>query len=343
MKKRLVVATLLSLVCLTLSAQRTYTMSPSVGPVAGGTVVTIKGAFDNGPHDVVFGSTSVVAERLDAATLVVTTPAHLPGTVPITIFQQDAGMPTGLTFTFEGEATDGFDRILLPFFTYPIPGAFGSEFRTDLHISLTMEGQVDIFGLNHPCRVTCITSWYTPYTINTQNPDLDPRYFEPAGTPGLFVYIPKTQDKHAAMNLRAYDTSRAGENFGTELPLVRDEEFTKDYDVITLVGVPSDPLFRNTLRLYNAGDGEVPYIIQFTSQRGLEGQHEVLLPARNGLFEPGYLEFSDFPVGAPGPLRVAILPVTPPISAPMEWPDRWAFISVTNNETQMITTITPQP
>jgi hypothetical protein len=340
MRKRLVLA-ILSLSCLSLSAQQTYTMTPSRGPVAGGTVVTITGAFvEFWSYGVIFGSTGVPATRVNATTLVATTPAHLPATVPVTIFEYDRGISTDIRFTFEGEATDAFDRLLLPFFTYPIPGAFGSEFRSDLSISLARGERVDIFGLNPPCRVTCITSWYTPFTITTEIPDLDTRSFETSGTPGLFVYIPKTQEKHAAMNLRAHDTSREAENFGTELPVVRDEEFTNSCtDSILFPGVPSDPLFRKTLRIYGEGPGTTDVVVAIETQ-GVTTTHSVTMRPGSHPFEPHYAEFSAFPASS-GPLRVRLrYPVCPSLAPQASF---WGFISVTNNDTQLITTITPQP
>ena len=66
------------------------------------------------------------------------------------------------------------------------------------------------------------------------------------------------------------------------------------------------------------------------------------LPPQTNLFEPGYVEISDLPSNEQM-LVVTIDPVVPPISAPIPPPDRWAFISVTNNDMQHITLITPQP
>jgi hypothetical protein len=56
-------------------------------------------------------------------------------------------------------------------------------------------------------------------------------------------------------------------------------------------------------------------------------------------FEPAYAEIGDFPVGA-GDVRVTIHTWSRLGHIPN--PPVWAFLSVTNNDTQMITTITPQ-
>jgi hypothetical protein len=58
---------------------------------------------------------------------------------------------------------------------------------------------------------------------------------------------------------------------------------------------------------------------------------------------PAYAQFSDFPSGA-FTFDVTIAPSTavPPFPG-LTAPRVWAFISVTNNGTQLITTISPQP
>ena len=320
-----------------------YTISPDRGPVAGGTEVTIKGQFGTWPYGVIFGSAHVPATRVDETTLRATTPAHLPGPVRVTVFEYDIGIETGLTFTFEGQPEDAFDPVLLPVFTAPIAGAYGSEFRTDLRVRLVNGTRADIHGLRYPCHVTCIQRGDDPYVLTEDSPEAGPDELEPTGTPGTFVYLPQDQAGRVSMNLRAYDTSRSAENFGTEVPVVLGSRFATGYDPITLIGVPSDPRFRNTLRIYSLGDsGGTPLTITIRGENGANIEHAVLLPQQPDLFHPGYVEFTNFPSGA-GRLNVTISASVPPIATPIPPPDRWAFITVTNNETQHITTITPQP
>jgi hypothetical protein len=73
---------------------------------------------------------------------------------------------------------------------------------------------------------------------------------------------------------------------------------------------------------------------------GVHEQHSVQIEPGVDLFHPGYAEFSNFPKSA-GMLNVRIQNAIP---RPLEGGvSAWAFISVTNNETQHITTVTPQP
>lgn len=339
--KRITMLFALFLCAAPLFAQQ-YTMTPSRGPVAGGTEVTLTGPFSWPGYSVLFGSTWVSATKVNDTTLRVTTPAHLPGPVKIAIFEYDVVLSTDLVFTFEGQAQDAFEPVLLPVFTAPVPGAFGSEFRTDLRLRLVKETQAEIHGLRMPCIVTCIQQGSDPYVITMESPDVSPTDVEATGTPGALVYLPKAQLDRVSMNLRAYDTSRAEENFGTEIPIVRRSEFTTGWEPITLIGIPSSPSFRSTLRIYGYGDTAATLFVEMEGETGVRVEQLVHLPPQPDLFHPSYIELTNFPRNA-GMVRVTIHTPAPPISAPIPPPDRWAFVSVTNNTTQHITLITPQP
>ena len=320
-----------------------YTMTPDRGPVAGGTEVTFKGNFGWPGYGVLFGSVWAPAvTKVDENTLVVTTPAHLPGPVHITIFEYDVFLSTDLTFTYEGAAEEAFEPLLLPVFTAPIPGAYGSEFRTDFRARLVQESRVELHGLRLPCTGTCIQQPDEPWVLTAESPEAGPESVMATGTPGAFIYVPTDQLNRVRMNLRAYDTSRSEENFGTEIPIVRRRDFTSGWEPITLIGVPSDPRFRNTLRIYGYGDTATLLSIEMVAETEVRVDQLVELPPQPDAFHPSYIELTNFPVGQ-GMVRVTIHAPAPPIGTPIPPPARWAFVSATNNETQHITLITPQP
>jgi hypothetical protein len=128
------------------------------------------------------------------------------------------------------------------------------------------------------------------------------------------------------MNLRVHDVTRSDVNFGTEIPIVREGDWVNDHIVLT--GVPTDSRFRNTLRIY----GQEPF--QAVVTIGNRAPVHLTLSQANGLFEVPYAIWGDFPRDG-APVRVTIESV--PNDVPM-----WAMITVTNNETQLISTITPQ-
>jgi hypothetical protein len=344
MFKRSLSAALLSLVIsFAAAAQTVYTISPSAGPVEGGTQVTITSStpFGGGPYTLYFGTAAVSATLINSTTIRAITPPHLPGAVEVLLMTgaRDIAFAINRTFAYEGDTDVAYERLLLPVYTQPIPGAFGSEFRTELNATLAAGDRVAIYGLSRNCTFICIQGPDDPHVLTTDFPRLNQNDVEPDGTPGQFVYIPRDQSGRVAMNLRAYDTSRSAENFGTEIPVVRDTEFA-DIHPIVLVGIPTDARFRNTLRIYSAGQGgNVSLRIQGA---GVDIQQSLHLPAQPDLLHPGYVQFSNFPIGV-GPVRVTIDGVAQPSSPPQPSVSHWAFVSVTNNATQHITTITPQP
>jgi hypothetical protein len=330
---------LFSLLACTAAAQQPgFTITPNHGPVAGGTEIRITSRDDLGqwPYGVIFGSTHVPAVLADSHTLLATTPAHLPGTVPVTIFQYDIGLATDLTFTFQGDAEDAFDRLLLPVFVPPIRGAFGSEFRTDLRMSLdrTSTAPVPIYGLMDPK----IYGEDTPWELDHDSRDL--RVEEGFGNPGRFLYVPKGRSKNLLRNLRAYDVSRASSNYGTQIPIVPASEFAADgYESrIGIIGVPTSPPFRSKLRIYGTPVFGVTLDVEI-EMHGVTETRRVSLASDGNPYVPAYAEL-DLPDG--GIVNVWISISAPRISAPPPAPDIWAFVAVTNNETQHITTITPR-
>ena len=324
----------------TVSAQQSIviqSVTPNSGPAAGGTVVTIKATGfaycvicspPLPPPEVLFGGISVPVTVIDENTLQVVTPPHLPGAVTLVIEQgvqaQRATLPNGFTFT--GTIESAFERLLLPVFAGPVSGANDSVFITILRLANRSSSEnISLFGIAPYCALSaCIPFdlFEAPYTV-PHGTSLDPGNFEYRGRPGAFLYAPKSQPELIA-NLRVYDQSRSAFNFGTEMQVVRDREFSAS--PIKLLGMPLDPRFRNTLRVY----AKEPTSVRVTF--GNES-HVVQLTPGADLFEPAYGSYSTFPIGT-GTADVTIEPIG---SEPV-----WAFISVTNNDTQLITTISPQ-
>ena len=332
MLRRVLPAALTLLIALAVSADEPqYTISPSSGPAAGGTTVTIRGQFGTWPYFVVFdGVDAQSTTRIDENTLQAVTPAHQPGIARVLIFEYDIYIDPGLTFEFTGEASR--EQYLLPVFIEPVQGAYGSEFRTELqglNTSADPNKEIAIWGLETPCRTTPpVCNWLVePMVFLPPVPvggGLSDFYLYRTGSPGRFIEVPHDQKDDLSLTLRVYDTSRSAENFGTEIPIVRRSEFRRN--AFALSGVPLDPRFRNTLRLYATGATTVQVKIG-------TAVHELPLPAGQHVFDPAYAQWTAFPTGT-GTTNVIITPEA-------NGPAVWGFISVTNNETQHITTITP--
>ena len=317
------------------------TIDPAYGPASGGTRVTLKGDFGGFPYGLIFGGIGVGAnsvERVDDHTIIATTPPHLPGNAPVALFEYDIGIGTNAVFQYLAPVPDEFERLLLPVFVPPVHGAFGSEFHTSLHVRGKDNGTgVEVWGIRTSCGIypTCGPWDYVNQYIDTgHRPNgFKPEDFVYEGSPGRFVYVRKSRLSNLAMNLRVADVSRATENFGTEVPIVRQDQFQ---ETIVLQGVPSDPLFRNSLWIYAAEPGIAGIYIndEYVASVTLNG------PAN--LFSPAFATFNDFPVSVE-PMTVKVIVAQAPICTCV--PNKvksWAVISVTNNDTQQFTTITPQ-
>lgn len=344
--KRLLVAALLF--ASSIAAEPAITgISPNAGPLEGGVQVTINGSgfvtcADSCPPMmfpllVAFGG--VVSRQVtvvDANTVIAVAPPHLPKTVDVTVTQNDGSVTRANAFTYSGDVDAAFERVLLPLFISYIDGAHGSRFLSEFRIAPAKSGLTNVFGIVF-CHPIHFTPGCGPDEDLSEFPyQVDPGAVSPEwrydGTPGRFIYIPRSEPQ-VAMNFRAYDVSRDAHNFGAEIPVVRARELTTA--PIKLLGVPTDPRFRNTLRIY--ATAETAVAVSYSDF----AHHVVLRPGVN-LFDPAYAQFTDFPTGA-GTIDLTITPstVVPPLPGLVP-PRVWAFISVTNNDTQAITTITPQ-
>ena len=326
-------------------------ISPAEGPVAGGTTITIHGEHFNNvcincsppfaDPTVFFESTMATSVHVvDANTITAVTPAHLPAIVTVRVRQHDASIGEGRlehAFTFTGDPESAFEPILFPIFQPPVAGAFGSRFETIARVGNI--GGVNqapaLYGVDTQCYLfSSFTFPFDPVGIGSDNVLLTGC----SRSVGRFFWI-KSGTRLGA-SLRVRDTSRQATSQGVEVPVVRRSDFTNDS--LVLLGVPADPRFRKRLRIYGLPmrDAVVNVAINGT------GVGDVFLAPSMTLFEPSYAEFTDFPTNLPADsfMRVSlIMGKLPDGTIPPSTPPIWGFISVTNNDTQEITVISPQP
>ncbi|MBV8516644.1 MAG: hypothetical protein JO197_04495 [Acidobacteria bacterium] len=239
-----------------------------------------------------------------------------------------------------------FDRYLVPVFTNAVHGSFGSEFYSSLSLWNKSDTQpLRVWGLQEVCVLSACPP--PPDFLDVPAPTIEAPLLQPNGNPGRFVFVEKAQSNRLAANLRVYDASRDATNFGTELPVVRQSDFAER---IVLPGVPMTPRFRNVLRIYSAVATDVTISFGGPDVIGSPTitpppQQTITLREGENVFDPAYASFANFP-SYPYPLTIVVdsvsgCPVC--LSPPVPPAPIWAFVSVTNNETQHITTITPQP
>jgi hypothetical protein len=228
----------------------------------------------------------------------------------------------------------------------PIPGAFGSLWTSTLFFRNETAGDVMVSPHYWDCgRGTCNFLPIRPGT--TVELELL----------GRLITVEKPSEGAVFFNLRVRDISRQSQTWGTEIPVVSQRDFLEVST--TLLGVPATSEFRHTLRLYEVSGTLMPVTFVRVRVFGTDPKiHSVppppsasdvflgeavvpIHPARAGSFRftPGYTEIHD--LGEIASLEGWDL-VTVQIEPVTEGLQYWAFISVTNNETQHVTTITPQ-
>jgi len=232
---------------------------------------------------------------------------------------------------------EGYERVLLPVFTPAIHGAHGSLFYSDFRLMNRGSESLTAYGIFEECMILCPEDPLLQF-------ELEPGVIEEAadfykkGSPGWFLLVPGDRKDDLVMQLRAYDESRESTNFGTEIPVVHADEMRPDE--ITLLGVPTDSRFRNTLRIYSTHQQPMHVTVENASGLLVDQVEHLSSPTR--VLDPAYAAFVQFPANA-GPVRVRVWSALPEIvTPPVTVPDFWAFITVTNNDTQHITVISPQ-
>lgn len=331
-------------------------VAPAHGPVVGGTTVTIAGSgFNNncvicsppfGGPQVFFGVQEAVSVTLVSSTLIeAVTPPSVPRSVDVMVRNLDGSEPAVArnAFTYEGDVFEGFEPVLFPVFTGPIAGQGGSEFRTTAKFwNKALNRQATFYGLDTSCTLIDPPLYpENPFHLEPRQEvafDLHPGCNDSIGK--LF-YVPRG-DNSIAASLRVSEMSQQDRNHGVEIPVVRRDDFSDES--IGLVDVPTSSRFRLTLRIYGLNRGA-----NFVNL-GIGGLGVAQLPLQPGrtIFEPSYAVFTDFRSAFATVFEGRSIPATTNVivDAPRGGGDVgtpiWAFITVTNNETQHITTITPQ-
>lgn len=359
MKRFLLLASLsFSLFSIPLAAQTpTVTrVDPASGPSSGGTEVAITGTnlatkvqcFLPCPPRVVFGDVSVNVKFESETRLLVDTPPHPPGTVDLTVAiagQDPVRVPNGFTFTADHD--DAYEQILLPIYLdEPVHGAFGSVWRTDFWLR------------NDSYETVALAPWPCPpgqlcppvYPLTKLLPggesihNLDPYFRPPGANPSRILYVSKP---NVSTSLRVADISRAALNAGTDIPVIRGNAMRRG--ISQLFDVPLNANFRVLLRLYDVAYTHGSFAVRLYDQAklgsGLAPVHVVTIPVSTSQTNDFRTEaaYGEFDVSNllhlektwPAAVRIEIEPLFPGSRY-------WAFASITNNDSQLVTLSTPQ-
>ena len=328
-----------SAVLTVLDAKPSVTVQPSLGPSAGGTTVVIVASVPRcvtcPPPTITFGGVPAPdVTVLDATTFRATTPPHAPGAVEVRV-TTDMGEQHSHAFRYYDPAAAPlpalFERVLIPI-VYNGPGAHGSIWATELAVR-----NANAFGVTlwRPTRGLPVIP-----SSKAQTLDLD------QAPSGVFLTVPHEASAALHMNLLVRDTSREMSDWGTEVPIVRANDFSAV--PFELLNVPVDSRYRTTLRIYLLGSYPVfARVVLYSMVNGGTLAADLISlssaepcpgvdPCNSD--KPSFAIVNDLPktfrLGTSDRIGIRIEPWIP---VPM-----WAFLTITNNETQRVTVISPQ-
>jgi hypothetical protein len=311
-------------------ANAQFTFAPRVIRTSGGTVVIHPSpAYGAGCPNancptpaVTFDGVRATVSSASNESIVVQAPPHDHGPIDVMI---NAVLIRGAVEYYDlPEDPAFFEPVLFPTMVTG-SGAFGSLWSTEAALRNDNEYPLPltrtIFG-----------------TVDAHATALIAHADEPSGY--LFM-IARDAAPRMTFGILAKDLSRHAEGLGTQLPVVREHQF---FDrPFSILNVPSDTRYRVTLRLY-AIDGatrSLPIrILPLNTNEVLvddtllfgyaESSPATLLSSVTGDLLTKYPQLA-----GKGPLRIEINGVS-------NRPVTWGFVSVTNNQTQNITVLTPQ-
>jgi hypothetical protein len=195
------------------------------------------------------------------------------------------------------------------------------------------------------CGITCP---FSPLRLVSNQTRVlsDPSNSTPLASPtGLILHIQNRQIVPGAVvrfNFRVRDLSRQASTWGTELPVVRASDFTAE--PIQLLNLPTDPRFRFTVRIF-AIEGPSSISARVRVHDLLSGRVLRELPltlqrfGQPAAYYPAYAQLDSLSpeLANLGSDRVGI-----EVSPSDSMQKLWAFVTVTNNDSQHVTTVTLQ-
>jgi hypothetical protein len=294
------------------------------------------------PVEVTFGGVTAKSVRITPERqIIAVAPKHAAGLVDVAVTnQQNQQFLAKGAFLYpdqQADLTGEHERVLFPVVFFG-PGAHGSQWRSVnfMHNG----GPVDIptipalWGLDTP--VLPIGAFPIPpgETLGLPGYDRDG---------GLFMLVPRGLEPFLAYSSHILDTSRRATDAGTEIPVVHERETAS---LLTILQVPLTSESRQTLRIYDfdAVDGRRVLIEVHVPGRPVFMTTATLAHRIVCVTTPCYPEhptFATISLDAIPEIRNAGNADIRIRATSNEVP-LWAFVSVTNNDTQHVTTYSPQ-
>lgn len=342
------------LVVTALGAAEIAHVTPNQGFSFAGALVTITGTdlapsaadcFDECagalpcPVAVFFGSVEGVVLEASPERIVAFAPAQAESTVDVHVRatgRPDVTLREGFVYSrYATVGAEAYRRYLVPLTTVERAGAHGSRWMTEwlAHNQETNPLTV-VTPVCAPHDILCPARIVEAQRTGTlfARPRTD-------GVDGAFLYVPEIFVYGVPMSLRSRDTSRAGENLGTEIPIVGEEELaTKKH----ILDVPTDARYRATLRVYGLMKETQDVRVRVYSMTTGALLDERVVQLTGDDTDIAYA-FPPHPAYAQiDPLSASVRAAAQRVRIEIEGgTPLWAMVSVTNNATHEATTMTP--
>jgi hypothetical protein len=347
--------TLLIAVSLPLAAQQITGVAPASGHYAGNEVVEIRGVNLQGtcgivtcfPEEVFFGTAQAEVVSWTDTLITVRTPPHRIGAADVTVAARNGSAvvaPSAFSFV-SGEIEE---QVLLPLLMIERPGAFGSSWRTHLTIRNGFSTPMNIL----PYNLTVPAGGFVRDPAEITSPLTD-------DIPARMLWVRRDSEDILNIELRAQDMPRQGQTWGVEIPVVRETDFR--VSAVSLLDIPTDPQFRVALRVYGLdrfeqfGSAYHEFVVRaydlasgtLLSERFVVARVDepIVTPARP-VTRPAMFQMFDVVGAMPEVksaqrIRLEVTPFSPLPVVPAPVSLFWAFASITHNETQTVTLVTP--
>jgi hypothetical protein len=295
------------------------TITPAAGLVSGGEIVHIHGTNLGEPPvacaplycglTVTLGNSraTIIWDAADEITVIA--PPHAAGAVDVVV-QVAGSLPVTIAngFSYQDPKSDVV-KLLLPIAT-SAAGAFNTSWQTDVLVHNESNDSLILAGATVPPMASKQLSLSPPST-------------------GMFLEIPRSLFEGVTVSTHVHDTIHDANTLGVDIPSVPETQFRRS---IVLTGVPNDARYRVLLRVYGYGNNSAAIV------RARDDSTGFLLDQKTAPMAGSAPAYVQVPIVADATSQKIRVEVTVPNTTD---PPIWAFITLTNNVTESVTTITP--
>lgn len=241
-----------------------------------------------------------------------------------------------------------YDRILIPVWAQnPIRGGGGSLWVSEFWVRNESDSAAWVTQAAPIC-IACDPNQLFKVQARSTRVFRESEFLNsPAGGLGIFLHVEKGRLQDFHFWLRVFNLTRIRQSLGTEVPVVREDDAFSTR--IALIGIPLEAKFRLALRIYaiNRESERRARVKIYAEESGTVLVDRIANLGSDGIaseLNPYAQSFDVLDLVGAFPqlisentqrLRVEITSVSSDLRF-------WAFVAATNNETQEVTTFTPQ-